>query len=105
MTILLARESTIDQILATELPVVMKASATWCGPCRTFAPAFEQVSKDLQDKAVFATFDADESAELAAKYGVRGLPTVLILRNGELVKTISGAMTVSQFKTKLEEIL
>ncbi len=67
-------------------------SATWCGPCRSFGPLLERVVTTMGDRVALVKVDVDASPELAVKYGVRSVPTVVVLRDGELVARNSGTL-------------
>ena len=64
--------------------------ATWCGPCRMFAPILEETAAELPDDIVVGKVDVDECASLAVKFGIRSIPTVVILKDGKAVKTFVG---------------
>ena len=70
--------------VVNDAAAVVDFSATWCGPCRMLAPVLEEISEELGDKANFYNVDVDESASLAAGFGISSVPTVLILKNGKV---------------------
>jgi thioredoxin 2 len=74
------------------LPVVADFWAPWCGPCRSMAPMFEQAARKLATEARFVKVNTDAERELAARYGIRAIPTLVLFRNGQEVKRSSGAM-------------
>jgi thioredoxin 2 len=74
------------------LPVVVDFWAPWCGPCRAMAPAFEQAAQRLTTGARFAKVNTDESQQLAGRFAIRSIPTMVLFRGGQEVKRISGAM-------------
>jgi len=76
----------------TELPVLVDFWAPWCGPCRAMAPHFERAAQDLRDRARLVKVNTEEAQGLAARYGIRAIPTLILFRNGAEVKRASGAM-------------
>ena len=93
------------EVLKSELPVMVDFGATWCGPCRMIAPYMEQLSDEYAGKAVVAKADVDECPGIAAKYGIRNVPTVLIFKNGEIVDKNVGAAPKATFEEKLKKFI
>lgn len=77
---------------------VVRFWAPWCAPCRMVAPTFQQLSKEMSEHAQFAELNIDEAQQLAAKYGIRSIPTTLVYKNGIPVDSLVGAASLSQFK-------
>ena len=75
-----------------DIPVVVDFWAPWCGPCQMMAPAFEEAAKSFPLKARFAKVNTDEFPQLAAPYGIRGIPTMIIFKNGRELDRVSGAL-------------
>ena len=94
-----------QEALKSELPVVVDFWAAWCGPCRTIAPIIEDLANSYEGKAKVGKLDVDSNQQTAIKYGVRSIPTVLIIKNGSVVDTIIGAIQKNGFVEKLEAVL
>ena len=88
-----------SEVLKSTEPVVVDFWAEWCGPCRMIAPALEEISGSLGDKVKIVKLNVDENPEIAAKYGIMSIPTLMIFKNGELASRQVGAAP----KQKLEQ--
>lgn len=85
-----------DTLKGTDKPVIVDFWATWCGPCKMFAPILEQAAEELGENAVVAKVDVDECSDLAARYGVMTIPTVIVYKNGEEVRRSVGVIPKDQ---------
>ena len=94
-----------ELVLKTDKPVVIDLWAVWCGPCRLIAPHIEEMAADYEGKAVIGKLDVDNNPETTARFGVRNIPTVLFLKNGEVVDKQVGAVPKSVLVGKLEKLL
>lgn len=79
-----------DHVLKSEQPVLVDFWAEWCGPCKALGPVLDELSNEVSGKAKIVKLNVDESRELAAKYGVRGIPTMIFFKNGQIVSTLVG---------------
>jgi len=86
-----------DQHVArSDLPVVVDFWAPWCGPCRMMAPAFEEAASRMEPTARFAKLNTDEAQDVAGRYGIRSIPTLIVFKGGREVARQSGAMSGEQ---------
>jgi thioredoxin 1 len=79
--------------------------APWCGPCRMIAPIIDELANDFEGKAKICKINSDEEQELVAKYGIRSIPTILFMKNGEVVDTIIGASSKQALIDKINSLL
>ena len=98
-------DSTFDGLLAEGKPMVVDFWATWCGPCRKIGPYIEELAEQYADRAIIGKVDVDENDQLAIRFGIRNIPTVLFLRNGEIVDKQIGAAPKAALEAKLQSIL
>ncbi|MEH3107231.1 MAG: thioredoxin TrxA [Sphingomonas fennica] len=89
-------------VLAADGPVLVDFWAEWCGPCRMIGPALEEISDELGDKVTITKINIDENPDAPAKYGVRGIPTMILFKGGEPAATKVGAAPKGQLKSWLE---
>jgi thioredoxin 1 len=92
-------------VLKSETPVLVDFWAEWCGPCKQIAPALEEISGELGDKLTIAKLNIDENPSSPSKYGVRGIPTLILFKGGEVVATKVGALPKSKITEWLDEVL
>ena len=86
-------------------PVVLDLWAEWCGPCKIFAPVYEEVSKDYSNDMDFHKLNVDDNPELANKYGIKSIPTVLVFNNSEPIAQISGMIPEDKLRYELDYVI
>lgn len=90
-----------QEVLKSDVPVIVDFTATWCGPCKALAPIIEQLATELDGKARVGKLDVDEAPTTAGKYGIRGVPTIMVFKQGQRAAQHVGLTT----KQKLVELI
>ncbi|MFQ5457817.1 MAG: thioredoxin [Myxococcota bacterium] len=93
------------KVLKAELPTLVDFWAVWCGPCKMVAPVVEEAASDFEGRVSFAKMNVDENMGTPVKYGIRGIPTLLLFKGGEVVDQIVGAVPKGKLKEMLEKHL
>ena len=90
------------QVLQSEVPVLVDYWAEWCGPCKQIAPILDEVAKEYQGRLKVAKINVDENRQVPARFGIRGIPTLMLFRNGNVEDTRVGALSKSQLTAFLD---
>jgi len=94
-----------EEVLRSDKPVLVDFFAEWCGPCRMIGPIIEELSKEYEGKAIIGKVDVDANTEVAQKFLIRNIPTVLFVKNGEVVDKQVGVVPKNVLEGKLEALL
>ena len=94
-----------EDVISADQPVLVDFWAEWCGPCRMIAPALEEISREMGEKVTIAKLNIDDNPDAPAKYGVRGIPTMILFKNGQPAATKVGAAPKSALQGWLEQQL
>lgn len=92
-------------VLKTSTPVLVDYWAEWCGPCKMIAPILDEVAGTYQGKLTIAKMNVDENREIPAKFGIRGIPTLMLFKDGQLAATKVGAMSKAQLTAFIDQQL
>lgn len=90
-----------DVVLKSDLPIVVDFWAEWCGPCKMIAPTLEELAEENADVYAIGKINVDENRTYAMRYGVRGIPTMIVFKDGEVVETIVGALPKDALSAKI----
>jgi thioredoxin 1 len=92
-------------VLDSPQPAVVDFSAVWCGPCRAIAPVIEGLANEYADRVTVATVDIDDNPRLAAQYGVRSVPTVMLFEGRHVKRVLVGARSAQEYRSSIDELL
>ena len=106
MAIATVTDSSFEQdVLKSETPVLVDYWVEWCGPCRMIAPALEDLSKEFDGKVTIAKLNIDHNPQTPSKYGVRGIPTLMVFKGGQIAATKVGAMQKSDLAKWIKSVV
>lgn len=94
-----------SEVLGSNVPVMVDFWAVWCGPCRMIAPTVEELAKEYVGKVKVCKLNTDENPEIASKYKIMGIPTIMFFNQGQRVDQIVGAVPKQQLKSKMDSML
>ena len=103
MAVEFTAENFDDLALNSDKPVIVDFWAEWCGPCKQIGPVLEEISNELKDEVVIGKHNIDEEPNMPTKYGIRGIPTMLLFKDGQLKATKVGATTKSNIVSWIKE--
>ena len=99
-------DATFDpEVLKSETPVLVDYWAEWCGPCKSIAPILDEVAREYNGRLKIAKINVDENQSVPAKFGIRGIPTLMLFKNGELAATKVGALSKAQLTAFIDSHL
>ena len=104
LIVALTQESFAHQVLQSPVPVLVDFWAEWCGPCKMIAPLLDELADEYEGKVKIGKVNIDEQQALAAEYGVRAIPTLLLFNKGQVADQIVGARSKRDFKTSLDRV-
>ena len=93
------------EVLSSDVPVLIDFWAVWCTPCKMIAPIVEEFANEYAGKLKVGKCDVDSNQQIAIKYGIRSIPTILIFKNGDVEQQIIGALPKPTIKAKIDEVL
>jgi thioredoxin 1 len=100
--IIINSENFYDEVVMSKIPVLVDFWATWCGPCKMLAPILEEIANEYDGKIKVAKVNVDDNIQLSNEFGIQSIPTLMLFRNGEVVKTSIGFMQKEQIVKMFE---
>ena len=100
----LTLENFAEQVLQSAAPVLVDFWAEWCGPCKMIAPVLDELAEEFEGRARIGKVNIDEQQALAAEYGIRAIPTLLVFSKGQVAEQIVGARSKRDFKASLDRV-
>ncbi|MBX5437312.1 MAG: thioredoxin [Alicyclobacillaceae bacterium] len=105
MAVTVVTDDTFESFVQSDKPVLVDFWATWCGPCKMMAPVVEEVANDYAGKLVVGKIDVDQNPQTAAKFGIMSIPTLLLFKNGQVVKQLVGYRPKSDLVAQISSAL
>lgn len=103
--VLTVNDENFESVIKTNLPVLLDLSATWCGPCKALAPIVDEIAEEYDGKVVVGKVDVDEAPGIAAQFRVRSVPTVLIMKDGEVKDKSVGLVAKATLVEKITPLI
>lgn len=103
--VILTDDNFHKEVIESDIPVVVDFWATWCMPCKMFAPTFEQIAEEYDGKVKFCKLDTDANPRVSMEYGIRSIPTVGYFKKGEQPKGSVGVLSKTEFKKAIDSLL
>lgn len=100
-----ATKDTFEQLIKDDLPIVIDFWAPWCGPCRNFTPVFQAVAQERAHQVRCIKINTEQEQELATRFRIRSIPTIMVFHKGELVDMLNGALPKPHFDDWLDQVL
>jgi thioredoxin 1 len=94
-----------NEVLKSQVPTVVDFYADWCGPCRMVSPIIEALSSEYDGRVKFVKVNTDDNPDIAMKYGIMSIPTIIVFKNGQVASTIIGAGPATMYKQKIDTVL
>ena len=94
-----------DEVIKSDIPALVDFWAPWCAPCRIVSPIIEELAKEYEGKLKVGKVNVDENPDSASQFGIMSIPSILVFKNGEPIKTMVGAQSKENFKKGIEEAL
>ncbi len=94
-----------EKVLKSDIPVLVDFYADWCGPCRMLAPTIDKISTEYEGKIKVLKVNVDNTPELAAKYGISSIPTLVVIKDGSAVKVNVGFISLDEIKSMIDSVL